>query len=401
MILRNKSSILLLVLLLPLFGLGQTKSDLQKQREALNSKIALTKQLIGEAKKSQESKSQELKILNQQIRLRQQLINNITSEINEIDEEVKNKQNEISSLEKEVELMKDEYSKMVYQSYKNRNATDRLMFIFSAASFNQAFARLKMMQRYAEVRKEQTEEIKTKQLALESAVIELQYIRQEKLGLAESKQSESAELAGDKKAQQKELTKLKSQEDDLRKQQRKQESERKKINRAISKIIEAELAAEKNKNGGRFELTPEGKIISENFEKNKGNLPWPVLRGVITQNFGKQPHPTLGGITIDSKGIDIATELGSKAYAIFGGEVTSVFSIPGAGQNVIITHGAYKTVYTNLKTCLVKKGDIVSVKETLGELLEEAGQAKAHIEVWKITSKGGTPLNPEYWISKI
>ena len=233
MSLRNKSSIILLVVLLPLFGLGQTKSDLQKQREALNSKIALTKQLIGEAKKSQESKSQELKILNQQIRLRQQLINNINSEINEIDNEVKNKQSEISSLEKDVELMKDEYSKMVYQSYKNRNATDRLMFIFSAASFNQAFARLKMMQRYAEVRKGQTEEIKTKQLALESAVIELQDIRQEKMGLAESQKSESEELAGDKKAQQKELTKLKSQENDLRKQQRKQESERKKINQEL------------------------------------------------------------------------------------------------------------------------------------------------------------------------
>lgn len=401
MSLRNRWSIILLLALLPLVGFGQTKSDLQKQREALTSKIALTKQLIGEAKKSQQTKSQELKILNQQIRLRQQLINNINSEITEIDREVKTKQGEITSLEKEVELMKDEYSKMVYQSYKNRNATDRLMFIFSSGSFNQAYARLKMMQRYAEVRKKQTEEIKAKQLSLEGIVIELQDIRSEKLGLAESQKSESAMLDDDKKDQQKELNKLKSQEDDLRKQQRKQESERKKINRAISKIIEAELAAEKSKNGGRFELTPEGKIISENFEKNKGNLPWPVLRGVITQKFGQQPHPTLGGITIDSKGIDIATEPGSKAYAIFGGEVTSVFSIPGAGQNVIITHGAYKTVYTNLKTCLVTKGDIVSTKETMGELLEDGSQAKAHIEVWKITSKGGTPLNPEYWISKL
>lgn len=397
----NRFIILAIMALLPLIGVGQSKTELQNQRKALNDKIALTKKLIGEAKKGQESKSNELKILNQQIRLRQQLINNINSEIQEIDHEIVNKQQEIATLEEQVELMKEEYAKMVYQSYKNRSATDRMMFIFSAQNFNQAYSRLKMMQHYAEVRKDQTEEIKMTQLSLEGAVVELQDIRDEKVGLAQSKQSETQQLDTDKEAQQRELNKLKSQEDELRKQQRKQEAERQKINKAIEKIIEAELAAEKSKNGGRFELTPEGKIISENFEKNKGQLPWPVLRGVITQKFGQQPHPSLAGITIDSKGIDIATEPGSKVYAIFGGEVTSVFSIPGAGQNVIITHGAYKTVYTNMKTCKVKKGDIISAKEELGTLLSESGQAKAHIEVWKITSKGGTPLNPEYWISKL
>lgn len=196
------------------------------------------------------------------------------------------------------------------------------------------------------------------------------------------------------------LDKLKGEESRLHKQREQQEEERKKINAAIQRIIEEELRAEKDKNNGVFKLTPAGKIVSENFEKNKGTLPWPVTHGIITQTFGQQAHATLPGITIDNKGIDITTDKEAEVRSIFNGEVTSVFTIPGAGQNVIVTHGAYKSVYTNLKQVTVKKGDQVAAKETIGVVLSEGSKSIAHLEIWKVSSAGGTPLNPSYWISK-
>ena len=170
------------------------------------------------------------------------------------------------------------------------------------------------------------------------------------------------------------------------------------MNAAIQRIIEEELAAEKNKNNGVFELTPAGKIVSANFEKNQGQLPWPVLRGVITARYGKHAHPTIPGITIDNKGIDIATEQNASVMAIFGGKVTSVFSIPGAGQNVIVTHGAYKTVYTSLKEVSVRKGDTVDARQKIGSVLNQNDKTVAHLEIWKVSSTGGVPQDPQSWI---
>lgn len=386
---------------LALFSHAQSKSELQRQRDELNKKIAYTKKLINESKKSQESVNRELSILNQQINYRQQLVNNINAEIREIDNDISDRQVGIETLNEEIGKLKDEYAKMVYQSYKTSSTTDKLMFIFASQDFSQAYGRLKMMQHYAEVRRGHMEDIIASQSELQSSIDTLEVIKADKLNLASEKQVEKEQLSSDIASQQSRIQQLKNQESKLRKEQQDQEEERRKINRAIQRIIEEELRAEKEKNNGVFTLTPAGKIVSENFEKNKGQLPWPVLRGVITQKFGKQPHPSLPGIVVDLKGIDIATDPDSKVYSIFNGEVTSVFSIPGAGQNVIVTHGAYKTVYTNLKTVTVSKGQSVTTSEQIGTVLSEGNSATAHLEIWKISQKGGTPLNPEYWISKL
>jgi septal ring factor EnvC (AmiA/AmiB activator) len=398
---NTRRSILLLVFIgFVLVSFGQSKAELQAQRDELNQRIAYTKKLISETESNQSEALSELKILREQIRYRQQLLSSFEREVKDIQQEIANSDRSIHEMESKIAFMKEEYAAMIYQAYKNQSSKNELMYVFASADFNQAYKRFKIMQEYAEFRKRQANEIRATQESLRARITELENTKDHKEILLTEKSIETEKLAGDKEKSEKVVAQLKQEESKLRKQQQQQEAERQKINAAIKQIIAAELAAEKKKNDGKYELTPEGKVLSERFEQNKGNLPWPVVRGVITSRFGKQPHPTIPGITTENNGIDITTEKAAAVMAIFGGEVTSVFSIPGAGMNIIVTHGAYKTVYTNLSDVSLKKGNQVDAGQKMGNVLHVSGKSIAHIEVWKMTSEGGKPQNAELWISK-
>lgn len=396
----NKWLLIVALVLAAAAGWGQSKAELQRQRDEINTKISFTKKLIDDARKNQESTYGQLRILQEQIRYRQQLQRTYEQEVARINDDIASSERSIRDLEAKVEAMKKEYGAMIYRAYKGRRSHDELMYIFAAENFNQAFKRFKILQEYADYRKRQAVEIKAVQARTAERILELEADRISKERLVVEKAKEAEELSSDKSESERVLNVLKQEEQALRRQQAQQEAERQRINTAIRKIIEEELAAEKKKNDGRFELTPEGRIVSEQFEQNKGALPWPVVRGVITGRFGKQPHETLPGIVIENNGIDISTEAGARVLAVFGGTVTSVFSIPGAGQNIIVTHGAYKSVYTHLEGVSVGKGDKVEAGELLGTVLTTGGKNLCHIEIWKMTKDGGTPQNPELWISK-
>lgn len=390
-----------LLLLFLAFGgslLGQSKAELQRQRDELTKKIAYTKELIDRSKESQDVTYGQLRMLREQIRYRQQLLRSYEQEIKQIDKDIQGSENTIKELEAKVAVMKEEYAAMIYQAYKNRQNHDELMYIFASEDFNQAFKRFKFLQEYADYRKRQANEIREAQEKLKAKISQLEKDREEKIMLLDEKEKEAASLQADKQESEAVLAQLKNEESSLKKQQEQQEAERQRINVAIRRIIEEELASEKRNNAGKYELTPEGKIVSAEFEKNKGLLPWPVLRGVITGRFGKQAHESIPGITIENNGIDIATEEGAAVLAVFGGTVTSVFSIPGAGQNVIITHGAYKTVYTSLTELVVQKGDKIDAGERIGTVMSSENKTTAHFEVWKLSSSGPQPQNPELWI---
>ena len=392
----------LLVLLIAFGGslLAQSKADLQALRNELNKKIAYTQKLIKASKADQEVSFEQLRMLKEQIRYRQQLLNSYEKEIRTINSDISTSEQMIVELERKIAVMKEEYAAMIYQAYKNRQNHDELMYIFAASSFNQAFKRFKFLQEYADYRKRQANEIKDTQAKLEERIVSLEADKASKVVLLDEKAAEAASLRDNKQEIEQVIAQLKSEEDKLKKKQQQQEQERQRINAAIRRIIEEELAAEKKKNDGKYELTPAGKIISAEFEKNKGNFPWPVLRGVITSRFGTQPHPTIPGITIENNGIDISTEAGSGVLAVFGGTVTSVFSIPGAGQNVIITHGAYKTVYTGLTDVTFAKGDQIEMGERIGTVLTVNNKSVSHFEIWKMNSKSPSPQNPELWIRR-
>jgi septal ring factor EnvC (AmiA/AmiB activator) len=401
--LRNVISLILLIALSSYQLLGQGKEELQKERNELNKKIELTNQLIKETQKQQSSKQQTLTLLSKKVGYRDQLINNYNREAREIERNIKRNEEDIIEQEKELETLKEEYAHLIQQAYKNRDSYDQLMFIFSAKSFNQAYKRMKFIQQYTQYRHKQAEAIKLKSLELEALNSALLLKIEEKKQLAKQVDSEKKDLVKDLNDQKVALNSLKQNEKGLRKQLKDQENQRQKLNKAIDRIIAEEIKKSKKANDGSFKLTPEAKELSDNFSKNKGKLPWPVEKGVITSAFGIQNHAFLPGIKVENNGVDIATETGSAVRSVFGGTVSAVLDFQNMGKAVIINHGAYRTVYSNLDEVFVTQGQQIDIKQTLGTVMtnKQSGKTESHFEILFIDSKGEfVKQNPALWIAR-
>jgi septal ring factor EnvC (AmiA/AmiB activator) len=428
-------------------GVAQSKKDLQKQRDDINNKIEQTKKMIRDSERQQKSTIRQVQLLNEQLAFREQLIGNLNNDIHTIDGEIKRKNHYIGEMESQVNQMKQEYGRMIYNAFRQRTSYDKLMYIFASADFHQAYKRLKMTQRYADARKKQAFTILGKQEEIKSSVDELERDKSSKAQLADAKERERREVEADKTEQQQRLQSLKKEESTLRKQQDKQKADRDKLTARIQSVIAEEIrkenekkmaeekkaaaalatkeaakktttssaktgstttaktttaapAAETAKKTTAIALAPETVLLNKDFEKNKGALPWPVSAGVITSHFGKHAHPSLAQVTINNNGVDFTTDKNASALAVFSGKVTSIFSIPGAGQNVIVTHGSYKTVYSGLETVSVKIGDSVTAKQKLGIVMYDGEDYTLHFEVWKVGAEAGAAQNPELWIKK-
>lgn len=379
---------------------GQSKKDLQKKKKELQKEISYTNKLLNETRKSKQLSMDELLQLKRKIESRNALVNTIRKEIELLTDEIANQKEVIVSLEKDLENLKKEYAKMIYYAYKNRSGYNRLMFIFSAEDFNQAYLRLKYLQQYGEFRKKQAELILQTKEALAGRIGQLEAKVDQKRFLIDEQKTEQEKLNIERQDQEKAVSKLQQQEDKLRADLRKKKQAARKLDDAIKRIIAEEIrkareAAKKNGNSTKgFPLTPEALKLSNSFAANKGKLPWPVEQGVITGRFGKHPHPVLKEVIMNNNGIDISTTKNAVARSVFDGEVTSVVIIPGEGKAVFVRHGAYLSVYTYLTEVYVKKGDKVVTKQELGKLVSDGGKTSLHLEIWK----GTTKLNPEYWI---
>ena len=386
---------------LPALVWAQTgdKAALQRERDRLTQQLATTENLLQQARSNRDNASAQVALLDQQIQLRQKLVNHHEATIRSLERSMNGTDTEIRTLEGHVAALKQEYARMIQQAYRMKMSANPWMFVFAADDFSQAVMRFRLIQSYSESRKHQVAQIEEAQAELAGIRVTLTEEREAvEAALAEAKVARD-ELRGDRQARAKLVDSLKAEESRLRKAQREQEKERQRLNDEIKRIIEAELAAERASAAGEFALTPAGKIVSEAFEKNQRSLPWPVMRGVVTQGFGRQPHPTLSGITIDNNGVDITTEAGNGVLSIFQGTVSSVFNLPGAGTSVIVTHGAYRTVYSNVAQCALKKGDAVEVGQRLGVVAGAPGSnAILHFEVWKVAGSERTPQDPRTWL---
>jgi septal ring factor EnvC (AmiA/AmiB activator) len=440
--------VLFFLLAVPVWqGVAQSKKDLQKQRDDINNKIEQTKKMIRDSERQQKSTIRQVQLLNEQLAFREQLIGNLNNDIHTIDGEIRRKNHYIGEMEGQVNQMKEEYGSMIYNAFRQRTSYDKLMYIFASADFHQAYKRLKMTQRYADARKKQAFMILGKQEEIKSSVDELERDKTSKAQLADAKERERLEVEADKTEQQQRLQSLKKEEGKLRKQQDKQKADRDKLTARIQSVIAEEIrkenakkmeeekkaaaalaaketaakktsttastttttakstaaaapAAETAKKTTAMALAPETVLVNKDFEKNKGALPWPVSAGVITSHFGTHAHPSLAQVTINNKGVDFTTDRNASALAVFSGKVTSIFNIPGAGQNVIVTHGSYKTVYSGLETVSVKIGDAVTAKQKLGTIMYDGEDYTLHFEVWKVGAEAGAAQNPELWIKK-
>jgi septal ring factor EnvC (AmiA/AmiB activator) len=383
----------------PLFG--QNKEALQAQRDAIEKKLATTERLLSEAASSKNDALVSLRLIDERMALREQLIRHHRAEIRSIERSMTNTDSEIRTLEGHIAALKDEYARMIQAAHKQSLAQNPWLYIFSAADFTQASIRFRMLQSYSSLRKEHVGQIEKAQIDLSGNRIELVTEKSSLETALEDVRKERNALASDRNKRAEIVQNLKGKESRLRAEVKTSKAEQKRLSESIRKIIEAELAEERASSAGEFALTPEGKIVSAAFERNRSSLPWPVLRGIITGKFGTQSHPTLPGITFENNGIDISTEESSSVLSVFSGNVSSVFPIPGAGQTVILSHGAFRTVYSNLKGVVLKKGDRIEAREKIGSVRPNNSQYVLHFEVWKVAGNSQTPQNPSTWLVKL
>ncbi len=392
--------IVLLLLFLSIFtGIqGQTRKELEQKRKKTQQEIAYANKLLNETKKNQQTSYNQLKIIDKKIDIRKNLIVNIKDEINYIKDKIEENSSIVKSLQSELEQLKKEYAKMIYFAYRNRNAYSRWMYILSADDFNQAYKRLKYFQEYMKFRQKQVEAIKSVQDMLEKKISELEKQKAAKDALIKDQQEATIALSLEKSEQKNILNTLKNKEKELLRQLAKKRKAARRLQKAIEQLIAKEAAASSGSNTAKYKLTPEEKLISDKFGANKGRLPWPSARGVITVTFGEHDHPTLKGIKTQSNGITIATTEGASARAVFDGEVRQILTIPGKHKTVIIRHGEYLSVYSNLKQVYVTSGDHVKAKEKIGLIYtdkEGDNTTTLELQIWKGTKK----LNPALWLS--
>ena len=302
--------------------------------------------------------------------------------------------------------MKDEYAGLIYNSYKTRSDADRLMYLFAARDFNQAFLRMKYFQQYNAYRRMQVEAILRTKGLIQDKTRELLAEKNNKQELLTTSEQEKEKLRLEKEKKDKDVAQLRQKEKDLRQKLKKKEEEARKLRQKIEAAISDEIKKSANKSNKTVTsgttvknvLTPEEKIISDNFSGNKGRLPWPVERGVITGTFGEHPHPVLEGIKVKNNGIDISTNTGASARAVLGGTVSSIIAITNTNRAVILRHGEFFTVYSNLDNISVRKGQNVSTKQTIGTVAYNPDEDKTeiHFEIWQ----GRTICNPAEWLSR-
>jgi septal ring factor EnvC (AmiA/AmiB activator) len=378
------------------------KNLLQSDKEKIEKEIEYSTRLLEETKKSKKTSLNQLVLLKKQICDREKLLQNMQKQVKAVDETIMLDEEIISDLNTDLKKLRDEYAQMVYFAYKNRNSYDKLMFIFAARDFNQAYKRLKYFQQYSEYRKMQAQLIVKTRDELESTIEQLEINKEEKMELLSSFTEEKEKLSKEKAMKSKTVKELSKKEKQLLTTIKQKEKASKKLQKEIEKIIaeEIRLAAKKSgtKKTSSFALTPAELQLSANFELNKQKLPWPLKRGVVSEKFGEHPHPVLKNVMVQNKGLDFLTDKGAKARAVFEGEVTRVISIAGYNYVVMIRHGEFLTVYSNLVEVFIQKGDKVSTGQEIGEVHTDTKEMKTelHFEMWK----GKTLLNPANWLAK-
>ena len=393
------SLVIALLLLVAGASFGQkSRKALEQKKSSLKKEIDYKNKLLRETKKSKKLSLNQLTLYRKKIANREALINTLKQEVNFIDQQIENTHLDIRDKENELAMLKEEYAKMIYHAFKTKSSYHKLMFVFASENFNQAYKRLKYLQQYSDFRKRQAEMIVETQNELNAKIEELEQKKNKKENVIQSKKEENQNLDKDRAEKQKVFNELNSKEKELKNEIKKKQKESEKLQKAIQRIITEEIKKQAKNNKGKFVLTPESQALSANFESNKGKLPWPTAKGIVTEYYGKHQHPELRGIYINNNGIDISTEKDATARSVFSGVVSGVIVLPGMGKAIMIRHGEYISVYSNLSDVFVQKGESVDLKQSIGKARTDAskGVTEVHFELWK----GQTTLNPSGWLYK-
>ena len=394
---------LLLFITLSLGLKAQNYQERQKQLEA--QKISIKKEiqqinnLINDSRKKSRGLADELEDIQLKISVRDRLIRINNSQVNNLNNIISNQNERIADLEVDLKKLKDEYSKIVYSSYKKRSSEMKLMFLFASDNINQAFRRFQYFKQYSKYRKEQANKIVSLQEEISNNIDSLDKRKIEKQNVVKENQSVRQTLNQDRIQQNNLYNNLLKDQKNYAVEIQEKEKQARLIDNEIQKLIRLAIAeSNNNNNSSNFALTPEGRLISSNFQSNKGRLPWPVREGVITRRFGTQPHPVVRTTTINSNGISIATSANSIAYSVFEGEVLSVYGFSGGNPGVLIRHGKYISNYQNLSSIFVKKGDKVMANDEIGIVFtnESTGKTVLKFNIFNELK----PENPTIWLAR-
>lgn len=403
---------------------GKSSTQLKKDKQKIENEIANTQKLLKKTESNQKAAVQQAALLRQQIQNREKVITNLNSQIIQMEDEQEQNQQEISQLEKRLAYMKADYAQVVYNAYRNRRLLDKVTFILAADDFSQMFRRVRYYTIFSRNVREQSERILKTTEELTKKNEELVVLKNDKLSTLSSKEQEIKNLEIDRRKKTQNAEKLKKESKKLNDELKKKQQQRKDIDAAIQRAVKEEIAranAEREKkaksskgkstgtsssttspststkSSATISLTPEEQNLNTSFINNKGKLPWPVAKGAKVSDFGSYPHPDVPSVQIENHGIDIMVEAGTPARAVFDGVVTGVMNIMGTTV-VMIRHGEYLTVYQNLSSASVKKGDKVSTKQTIGTVAKNStsNTYELHFEVWK----NDRYVNPNEWLAR-
>ena len=373
------------------------QKKLEAQKISLKKEISQINSLIVESKKRSKNLADNLEDLQLKISVRDKLININNSQLNNLTNIINNQNDRIDDLEVNLTNLKNEYEKIIYTSYKKRSTQMKLMFLFASENVNQAFKRFQYFKQYSKYRKKQADKIVQIQKEIENNVDSLVISKSQKERLIEENKDVKKSLTKEKQQQDNLFKGLLKNQKDYAAQINKKEKQAKLIDNEIQKLIRLAIAeSNKNNNSTNFSLTPEGRLISSNFQANRGRLPWPVKEGVIVRRFGTQPHPVVRTTTINSNGISIATSPNSIAYSVFDGEVLSVYGFSGGNPGVLIRHGKYISNYQNLSSIFVKKGDKINANDEIGVVFTNESNGKTVLK-FNIFNEL-KPENPTIWL---
>jgi len=405
-------------LAIPMWSQPPTQEELEERKAKIQQEILEKEQLLQSVKSKEKSVVTQLMLQKEKIGLKQKLISTTEKQTKLLSNDIYVNQVKINQLKRDLEQLRKDYAEMILKSYKSRSEQSRAMFLLSSENFLQAYKRAQYMKQYASYRKMQGEEIKgkTNQLLAYNDKIGVQKSAKEKLIVENEK--EKQELEKEKKEQEKIAQQIQKEKGKIVADIKKKQQETKKIDAQIQKLIRETIAAankktaaakakanpktvtkaetKKTEESTKIVLTSEGQLIANNFRANKGKLPWPVEKGAVSLPYGDQPHPVYKTLTVHNSGVEITTESGSSARAVFGGEVTKVIKLSPLNIAVFIQHGDYFTVYQNLSSVNVSVGDKVSIKQTIGKIRTNGDTGKTILKF--LILQNTTYNNPASWL---
>jgi len=394
---RRALAFILVHLLFTIIVSGQSKEELQMQKQKAYDDIKLTRDLMEKTSAQRSSSVKQLRLLQNGINARAGLISTLEAELDLLSRSIQETEQLIGQLTIDNEKNKEEYARLIYFAYRNHTEYEKIMYILAGATISQSYQRYKYLKYISAYRVRKANEIDSLIVELDLQKDQLNLFKNEKLMAIEEKEGEQQKLMGQRSRRRSMVSDLERRESELRREVSEKERIAKALETRIREIIEEE-ARKMNSSNIYAAMTPEQELVGKDFRKNRGKLPWPVEKGIVTVGFGKHEVPGLRGSSVQNNGIDITSSPGTEVRAVFEGQVTKVFAILGANYTVLIRHGEFLSVYQNLVNVRVKTGDKVLTKERLGEAFtdEKDNVASVHFEVWQER----TILNPEEWISK-